>query len=257
MGNGLFAGNMGSLRGDGFIFSRSVRLDRFALAAGHDLSRVGRLGRDADAAIVLQRYKDQWEQEFCLVQGVTSFLGDWADLLKMKVSSLAGISNLSYVLVVGAEIDLISCADQGFRHTQVGNYHRHHEGNHERNNKESNRTATMKRSGAFQLPPRQNTQREPMSKRKHKQEHKHPKWQKPEGSNLRKCEFQPQGGRVKEPAADAERQHQNQLYNALKHCGHIAHVAVLAGQDQMKPIRQEEAERNRDIPPRCALRAAT
>ena len=115
----------------------------------------------------------------------------------------------------------------------------------------------MKRSGAFQLPPRQNTQREPMSKRKHKQEHKHPKWQKPEGSNLRKCEFQPQGGRVKEPAADAERQHQNQLYNALKHCGHIAHVAVLAGQDQMKPIRQEEAERNRDIPPRCALRAAT
>ena len=175
----------------------------------------------------------------------------------MKVSSLAGISNLSYVLVVGAEIDLISCADQGFRHTQVGNYHRHHEGNHERNNKESNRTATMKRSGAFQLPPRQNTQREPMSKRKHKQEHKHPKWQKPEGSNLRKCEFQPQGGRVKEPAADAERQHQNQLYNALKHCGRIAHVAVLAGQDQMKPIRQEEAERNRDIPPRCALRAAT
>ena len=38
MGNGLFAGNMGSLRGDGFIFSRGVRLDRFALAAGHDLT---------------------------------------------------------------------------------------------------------------------------------------------------------------------------------------------------------------------------
>ena len=45
MGNGLFAGNMGSLRGDGFIFSRSVRLDRFALAAGHDLTVTGRLGR--------------------------------------------------------------------------------------------------------------------------------------------------------------------------------------------------------------------
>ena len=38
MGNGLFAGNMGSLRGDGFIFSRSVRLNRLALAAGHDLA---------------------------------------------------------------------------------------------------------------------------------------------------------------------------------------------------------------------------
>ena len=38
MGNGLFAGNMGSLRGNGFIFSRSVRLNRLALAAGHDLA---------------------------------------------------------------------------------------------------------------------------------------------------------------------------------------------------------------------------
>ena len=85
MGNGLFAGNMGSLRSNSFIFSRSVRLDRFALAAGHDLSRVGRLRRDDNAAIVLQRNKDQREQEFCLVQGVTSFLRDGADLLKMEV----------------------------------------------------------------------------------------------------------------------------------------------------------------------------
>ena len=97
MGNGLFAGNMGSLRGNGFIFSRNVRLDRLTLAAGHDLTGAGRLGRDADAAIVLQRYKDQWEQEFCLVQGVTSFLGDWADLLKMELSPLAGFPLMNYL----------------------------------------------------------------------------------------------------------------------------------------------------------------
>ena len=36
--------------------------------------------------------KDQWEQEFCLVQGVTSFLRDGAGLLKMEVLSLAGSS---------------------------------------------------------------------------------------------------------------------------------------------------------------------
>ena len=51
MRNGLFAGDMSSLRGDGFIFSRSVRLNRFALAAGHDLTRAGRLRRDDDSAI--------------------------------------------------------------------------------------------------------------------------------------------------------------------------------------------------------------
>ena len=85
MRDSLCSGDMSSLRGDGFIFSRSVRLDRFALAAGHDLSRVGRLRRDDNAAIVLQRNKDQREQEFCLVQGVTSFLRDGADLLKMEV----------------------------------------------------------------------------------------------------------------------------------------------------------------------------
>ena len=51
MGNGLFAGNMGSLRSNSFIFSRGVRLDRFALAAGHDLTGAGRLGRDDDSAI--------------------------------------------------------------------------------------------------------------------------------------------------------------------------------------------------------------
>ena len=92
MGNGLFAGNMGSLRGNSFIFNRSVCFDRFALAAGHDLTGAGRLRRDDDAAIVLQRNKDQREQEFCLVQEVTSFLGDGADLLKAKVSSLAQLS---------------------------------------------------------------------------------------------------------------------------------------------------------------------
>ena len=74
MGNGLFAGNMGSLRGNGFIFSRSVRLNRLALAAGHDLTVTGRLGRDDDVAIVLQRNKDQREIDFCLLQGVTPFL---------------------------------------------------------------------------------------------------------------------------------------------------------------------------------------
>ena len=49
----------------------------------------GRLRWNDDAAIVLQRNKDQWEQEFCLVQGVTSFLWGGADLLKAEVSSLA------------------------------------------------------------------------------------------------------------------------------------------------------------------------
>ena len=42
----------------------------------------GRLRRDDNAAIVLQRYKDQREQEFCLVQEVTSFLGDGAEPAK-------------------------------------------------------------------------------------------------------------------------------------------------------------------------------
>jgi len=51
MGNGLFAGNMGPLRGNGFIFSRSVRLDRFTLAAGHDLTGAGRLRWNDDSAI--------------------------------------------------------------------------------------------------------------------------------------------------------------------------------------------------------------
>ena len=85
----LRSGNVSPLRGDGFIFSRNVCLDRLTLAARHDLSRVGRLRRDDNAAIVLQRYKDQREQEFCLVQGVTSFLWGGADLLKAEVSSLA------------------------------------------------------------------------------------------------------------------------------------------------------------------------
>ena len=85
----LRSGDVHPLRGDGFIFSRSVCLDRFALAAGHDLAGAGRLGRDDDAAVVLQRNKDQREQEFCLVQGVTSFLWGGADLLKAEVSSLA------------------------------------------------------------------------------------------------------------------------------------------------------------------------
>ena len=89
MGNGLFAGNMGSLRGNGFIFSWNVRFDRFTLAAGHDLSRGGRLRRDDNADIALQRNKEQREKESCLVQGVTSFLWDGAELLKAKVSSLA------------------------------------------------------------------------------------------------------------------------------------------------------------------------
>ena len=91
MGNGLFAGNMGSLQGDGFIFSRSIRLDRFALAAGHDLAGAGWLRWNDDVAIVLQRNKDQWEQEFCLVQRALPFCGMGMDLLKTMVSSLAGL----------------------------------------------------------------------------------------------------------------------------------------------------------------------
>ena len=52
----------------------SIRLDRLTLAAGHDLTGTGRLRRDDDAAIVLQRNKDQREIDFCLLQGVTPFL---------------------------------------------------------------------------------------------------------------------------------------------------------------------------------------
>ena len=59
-------------------------------------SRV-RIWLDRLPRLVLQRYKDQWEQEFCLVQGVTSFLWDGADLLKMKVTSLAGINPLQMI----------------------------------------------------------------------------------------------------------------------------------------------------------------
>ena len=89
MRDSLCSRDMDALRGNSFIFSRSVRLDRFALAAGHDLAGAGRLRRDDNAAVVLPRYKDQREQEFCLVQGVTSFLWGGADLLKAEVSSLA------------------------------------------------------------------------------------------------------------------------------------------------------------------------
>ena len=70
----LRSGGMSSLRGDGFIFSRNVRLDRLASPAGHDLAGTGRLGRDDDAAVVLQRNNDQREIDFCLLQGVTPFL---------------------------------------------------------------------------------------------------------------------------------------------------------------------------------------
>ena len=51
MGDSLRSGDMSSLRGDGFIFSRNVRLDRFALAAGHDLAGAGWLRRDDNAAV--------------------------------------------------------------------------------------------------------------------------------------------------------------------------------------------------------------
>jgi len=74
MRDSLRSGDVHPLRRDGFIFSRSVCLDRFALAAGHNFARRGRLRWDDNAAVVLQRNKDQREQEFCLVQGVTSFL---------------------------------------------------------------------------------------------------------------------------------------------------------------------------------------
>ena len=47
----LRSGNVSSLRGDGFIFSRNVCLDRFALAARHDLAGAGRLRWDDNAAV--------------------------------------------------------------------------------------------------------------------------------------------------------------------------------------------------------------
>ena len=69
----LRSGDMSSLRGNSFFFHRLV-FHQLALAAGHDLAGAGRLGWNDDAAVVLPRYKDQWEQEFCLVQKVISFL---------------------------------------------------------------------------------------------------------------------------------------------------------------------------------------
>ena len=97
MRDSLCSCDMDALRSNSFIFSRSVGFDwrilnRLTLAAGHDRAGAGRLRRDDNAAVVLQRNKDQWEQEFCLVQGVTSFLRDGAGLLKMEVLSLAGSS---------------------------------------------------------------------------------------------------------------------------------------------------------------------
>ena len=61
---------------------------------GNRLFRRGRvrIWLDRLPRLILQRNKDQWEQEFCLVQGVTSFLWVIGDLLKMKVSSLAGFA---------------------------------------------------------------------------------------------------------------------------------------------------------------------
>ena len=56
-----------------------------------------RIWLDRLPRLVLQRYKDQREQEFCLVQEVTSFLRDEVDLLKTKVSSLADINPLQII----------------------------------------------------------------------------------------------------------------------------------------------------------------
>ena len=64
---------------------------------GNRLFRRGRVRLDRLPRLVLQRNKDQWEQEFCLVQEITSFLRDGAELLKMKVSSLAGINLLQMI----------------------------------------------------------------------------------------------------------------------------------------------------------------
>ena len=51
MGDSLRSRDVDALRGNSFIFSRNVRLDRLALTAGHDLTGAGRLGRDGDSAI--------------------------------------------------------------------------------------------------------------------------------------------------------------------------------------------------------------
>ena len=51
MRDSLCSCDMDALRGNGFIFSRNVRLDRLTLAAGHDLAGAGRLRRDDAAAI--------------------------------------------------------------------------------------------------------------------------------------------------------------------------------------------------------------
>ena len=48
MRDSLCSRDMDALRSNSFIFSRSIRLDRFALAARHDLAGAGRLRRDND-----------------------------------------------------------------------------------------------------------------------------------------------------------------------------------------------------------------
>ena len=125
MGDSLRSGDMSSLRGDGFIFSRNVRLDRLTLAARHDLAGAGRLRRDDNAAVgridgrdrridvdracagprtcvanpfwncLLAQKENQRKIWFAAnVSPACSFL---VYLLKMKHSSLAGIPNSSYV----------------------------------------------------------------------------------------------------------------------------------------------------------------
>ena len=51
MRDSLCSCDMDALRGNGFIFSRNVRLDRLTLAAGHDLTGTGRLRWNDDSAI--------------------------------------------------------------------------------------------------------------------------------------------------------------------------------------------------------------
>ena len=62
-----------------FLQSPDYSNSLLCFPVGQSLSNLFHLvlrpGRDDDAAVVLQRNKDQWEQEFCLVQRALPFCG--------------------------------------------------------------------------------------------------------------------------------------------------------------------------------------
>ena len=100
MRDSLRSGDMSSLRGDGFIFSRNVRLDRLALAAGHDLARLVGCGGMTMLLSSSSDIKISGNRSFVWFKRSLPFWGMGRNLLKVKVSSLAGIAYASIISVL-------------------------------------------------------------------------------------------------------------------------------------------------------------